>query len=106
MVRMLSWIKSEGGINGIMMTMFAEAKYMVEDALSKKFLIGNFTNYKMTDSRPVIIDKLPHSIKDFRHTLKHKEELTLIELDSHLCIEESLRAQDSDKPNDNNVVGP
>ncbi|GKB76359.1 hypothetical protein Tco_0943254 [Tanacetum coccineum] len=53
-----------------------------------------------------IIDKLPPSWKDFKHTLKHKkEELTLVELGSHLHIEESLRAQDSDKPKGNNVVG-
>nr|GFA33685.1 zinc finger, CCHC-type [Tanacetum cinerariifolium] len=31
-----------------------EAKYMDDDALSKKFLVSNFTNYKMTDSRPVM----------------------------------------------------
>ncbi|GKE66946.1 hypothetical protein Tco_1521107, partial [Tanacetum coccineum] len=113
-----------------------EAKYMAEDASSKKFLVSNFTNYIMTVSRPVleqynellrilgrsiqhnmnmdesikvscIIDKFPPSWKDFKHNLKHlKEELTLIELDSHLRIEESLRAHDNDKPNGNNVVGP
>ncbi|GKA06241.1 zinc finger, CCHC-type containing protein, partial [Tanacetum coccineum] len=113
-----------------------EAKYMAEDASSKKFLVSNFTNYKMTDSRPVleqynellgilerftqhkmnmdesiqvscITDKLPPSWKDFKHTLKHlKEELTLIELGSHLRIEESLRAQDNDKPKGKNIVGP
>ncbi|GKB35216.1 hypothetical protein Tco_0880158 [Tanacetum coccineum] len=45
--------------------------------------------------------------KDFKHTLKHKkEELTLVELGSHLRIKESLRMQDSDKPKGNNVVGP
>nr|GEY15409.1 zinc finger, CCHC-type [Tanacetum cinerariifolium]GEY54391.1 zinc finger, CCHC-type [Tanacetum cinerariifolium] len=50
--------------------------------------------------------KLSHSWKDFKHTLKHlKGELTLIELGSHLRIEESLRVQDSDKPKDNNVAG-
>ncbi|GKF10759.1 hypothetical protein Tco_0048685 [Tanacetum coccineum] len=60
-----------------------EAKYMAEDASSKKFL------------------------KDFKHTMKHlKEELTLVELGSHLCIEESFRMQDSDKPKSNNVAGP
>nr|GEY48162.1 zinc finger, CCHC-type [Tanacetum cinerariifolium] len=43
----------------------------------------------------------------FKHTLKHlKEKLTLIELGSHLRIEESFRVQDSDKPKGNNVVGP
>nr|GEW97053.1 hypothetical protein [Tanacetum cinerariifolium] len=52
-----------------------------------------------------IIDKLPLSWKDFKHTLKHlKEELTLVELGSHLHIEKSLRAQASDKPKGNNVV--
>ncbi|GJV19662.1 zinc finger, CCHC-type containing protein, partial [Tanacetum coccineum] len=44
---------------------------------------------------------------DFKHTLKHlKEELTLVELGSHLRIKESLRVQDNDKPKRNNVVGP
>nr|GEU89063.1 zinc finger, CCHC-type [Tanacetum cinerariifolium] len=72
-----------------------EAKYMVEDASSKKFLVS------------CIIDKLLHSWKDFKQTLKHlKEELTLVELGSHLRIEESLRAHDNDKPKGNNVAGP
>ncbi|GJW86746.1 zinc finger, CCHC-type containing protein [Tanacetum coccineum] len=31
-----------------------EAKYMAEDALSKKFFVSNFTNYKMSDSRPIM----------------------------------------------------
>ncbi|GJZ73543.1 hypothetical protein Tco_0637689 [Tanacetum coccineum] len=31
-----------------------EAKYMAEDASSKNFLVSNFTNYKITDSRPVM----------------------------------------------------
>ncbi|GJY83222.1 zinc finger, CCHC-type containing protein [Tanacetum coccineum] len=113
-----------------------EAKYMVEDASSKKFLVSNFTNYKMTDSRPVleqynellgilgrftqhkmnmdesiqvscIIDKPPPLWKDFKYTLKHlKEELTLVVLGSHLRIEESLRAQDNDEPKGKTVVGP
>ncbi|GJR75769.1 DNA-directed DNA polymerase [Tanacetum coccineum] len=44
---------------------------------------------------------------NFKHTLKNKKgELTLVELGSHLRIEESLRAQDSDKPKGNNVAGP
>ncbi|GKE92355.1 hypothetical protein Tco_1573450 [Tanacetum coccineum] len=46
-------------------------------------------------------------LNDFKHTLKHKkEELTLVELGSHLRIEESLWVQDNDKPKGNNVVGP
>ncbi|GKE02530.1 hypothetical protein Tco_1390513, partial [Tanacetum coccineum] len=54
-----------------------------------------------------IIDKLPPSWKDFKHTLKHlKEELTIVELGSHMRIEESHGMRDSDKPKGNNVVGP
>nr|GEU49723.1 zinc finger, CCHC-type [Tanacetum cinerariifolium]GEU75468.1 zinc finger, CCHC-type [Tanacetum cinerariifolium] len=45
-----------------------------------------------------IIDKLPPSWKDFKHTLKHlMDELTLVELGSHLCIEESLRMYNDNK---------
>ncbi|GKC64864.1 hypothetical protein Tco_1097462, partial [Tanacetum coccineum] len=129
-------INSGRGPSRTTMTMSTEAKYMAENASSKKFLVSNFTNYKMTDSRPdleqynellgilgrfiqhkinmdesihvsCIIDKLPPSWKDFKHTLKHlKEELTLIELGNHLRIEKSLRAQDNDKPKGKNVLGP
>ncbi|GKC09181.1 zinc finger, CCHC-type containing protein [Tanacetum coccineum] len=43
---------------------------------------------------------------DEYHTLKHKKkELNLVELGSHLRIEESPRAQYIDKPKGNNVIG-
>ncbi|GJT93166.1 zinc finger, CCHC-type containing protein [Tanacetum coccineum] len=82
-----------------------KAKYMAKDASSKKF-----TQHKINIDSVIqvsyIIDKLP-SWKKFKHTLKrNKEELTLVKLGSHLRIEESLRAQDSDKPKRNNVAGP
>ncbi|GJW51151.1 zinc finger, CCHC-type containing protein [Tanacetum coccineum] len=49
-----------------------------------------------------IIDKLCPSWKDFKHTLKHKkEELSLVELGSHLRIEKSLRALDNIHFNNN-----
>nr|GEW18909.1 zinc finger, CCHC-type [Tanacetum cinerariifolium] len=113
-----------------------ESKYMAEDSSSKKFLMSYFNNYKMVDSRPVmeqynellrilgqytqhglkmnesifvssIIDKFPPSWKDFKHTLKHgKDDLSLVQLGSHLRIEESLRAQDSDKGKGKEVGGP
>ena len=73
-------------------------------------ILGQFTQHdlKMDESIAVssIIDKLPSSWKDFKHTLKHKkEELTLVQLGSHFMIEESLRAQEIDKVNDKNVAG-
>ena len=112
-----------------------ESKYIAEDASSKKFLVSDFNNYKMVDSRPVmeqyneilrilgqfsqhkmnmdeciavssIIDKLPPSWKDFKHTLKHqKEELSLVQLGSHIRIEESLRVQEKDKTEEKPDVG-
>nr|GEX55332.1 fimbrin-1-like [Tanacetum cinerariifolium] len=54
-----------------------------------------------------IIDKLPPSWKDFKHTLKHgKDNLSLVQLGSHLRTEESLRAQDSDKGKGKEVGRP
>ncbi|GJX30371.1 zinc finger, CCHC-type containing protein, partial [Tanacetum coccineum] len=54
-----------------------------------------------------LIDKLPPSWTDFKHTLKHgKDDLSLIQLGSHLRIEESLRTQDSDKGKGKEVDGP
>ncbi|GJZ70130.1 hypothetical protein Tco_0633680 [Tanacetum coccineum] len=131
--KMAKWDNDDYVCRGLILN---EAKYMAEDASSKKFLVSNFINYKMTDSRLVleqynellgiferftqykmnmdesiqvlcIIDKLSPSWKDFKQTLKYlKEELTLDELGSHLRIKESLKVQDSDKPKSNNVVGP
>nr|GEV49528.1 zinc finger, CCHC-type [Tanacetum cinerariifolium] len=90
-----------------------KAKYMAEDALSKKFLVSNFRNYKMTDSRPVL-ELYNELLRILGRFTQHKmnmdeaimEELTLVDLGSHLRIEESLRVQDSDKPKENNVAGP
>ncbi|GJW72698.1 hypothetical protein Tco_0129615 [Tanacetum coccineum] len=66
-------------------------------------ILGRFTQHKMNMDEAIqvscIIDKLPPSWKDFKHTLKYlKEELTIVELGSHMRIEESLGMQDSDKP--------
>nr|GEV07428.1 zinc finger, CCHC-type [Tanacetum cinerariifolium] len=59
-----------------------ESKYMAKDFSSKKFL-------------------------DFKHTLKHgKDDLSLVQLGSHLRIEESLRVQKSHKGKGKEVVGP
>ncbi|GKE54168.1 zinc finger, CCHC-type containing protein, partial [Tanacetum coccineum] len=109
---------------------------MAEDASAKKFLVSNFMYYKMVDTRPVmeqyhemlrilgqytqhnlmmdeaisvavIIDKLPPSWKEFKHGLKHKkEELNLVQLGSHLRIEEGLRNQELDNnPKGKNQIG-
>ena len=108
-----------------------EARYMKEDATSKKFLVSNFNNFKMVDGRPVmeqfrelerifnhftlhnlnmdetivvssIIDKLPPSWREFKRTLKHKkEDISLDELANHLRIEEECRMQENEKKQQN-----
>ncbi|GJT55389.1 zinc finger, CCHC-type containing protein [Tanacetum coccineum] len=71
-----------------------------------------FDIYQNVESGKELWDflEVKYTAKDasnFKHTLKHKnEELTFVELGSHLRIEESLTVQDSDKPKGNNVAGP
>ena len=97
---------------------------MEEDATSKKFLVSQFNNYMMVDSRSVmeqfneiermlgnfkqhnmnmdetiivssIVDKLPLGWKDFKRSLKHKkEDVSLVELANSLRVEEGLRKQE------------
>ncbi|XP_012575611.2 uncharacterized protein [Cicer arietinum] len=94
-----------------------ESRYMQEDATSKKFLVSQFINYKMVDSKSVmeqrheieyilnnykqhkmhmdetiivssIIDKLPPSWKDFKKSMKHKKEDISLEQLVYLCEDE------------------
>ncbi|GKD80446.1 hypothetical protein Tco_1347285 [Tanacetum coccineum] len=81
------------------------------DKFEGRFNPQRFTQHKMNIDESIqvscIIDKLPPSWKDFKHTLKYlKEELTLVKLGSHLRIEESLKVKDNDKPKGINVAGP
>nr|GLL42017.1 uncharacterized protein LOC109168281 [Ipomoea trifida] len=102
-----------------------EAKYISEDASSKKFLVSEFNEFKMVDNRSVmeqfheivrilgqirqhgmnmddsiaiasIIDKLPPSWKKVHRALmQRKEELTMEQLGSHLYVEEGIRQKES-----------
>ncbi|GJV48730.1 zinc finger, CCHC-type containing protein [Tanacetum coccineum] len=113
--RMLPWNKSGRGTSGTMTTMFAE-NYVIPwrpNIWLRMHQVRSslFMQHKINMDEAIlvscIIGKLPPSWKDFKHTLKHnKEELTFVELDSHLRIEESLRVQDNDKTKGNNVAGP
>ncbi|GJX87024.1 hypothetical protein Tco_0337798 [Tanacetum coccineum] len=133
---MIRWKRLDEEQSGKAMINICRGHILNEDASSKKFLVSNFNNYKMVDSRPVMeqfnellrilrqytqhglkmdesisvssmIDKLPPSWKDFKHSLKHgKDDLSLVQLGSHLRIKESLRAHESDKGKGNKVAGP
>ena len=101
-----------------------EKKYKIEDAGTKKFIVGRFLNYKMVDSILVvkqledlqvlinkihvegmaiselfqvasIIEKLPLLWKDFKNYLKHKhKELSMEDLIVRLRIEQDNRKGD------------
>nr|GEV28772.1 zinc finger, CCHC-type [Tanacetum cinerariifolium] len=75
-----------------------EAKYMAGDASSKKFLVSNFINYKMTDLKPVM--------KQYNELLGTLRIYTQHKMNMDEATQESLRVQDNDKPNGNNVAGP
>nr|GEU40480.1 zinc finger, CCHC-type [Tanacetum cinerariifolium] len=78
---------------------------LLEDATVKAIrirILGQYTQHGLKIDESIfvssIIDKLHPSWKDLKHTLKHgKDDLSLVQLGSHLRIEESLRAQDNDK---------
>nr|GEV53648.1 hypothetical protein [Tanacetum cinerariifolium] len=102
-----------------------ESKYMVEDTSVTKMvdtrpvmeqyhemlrILGQYTQHNLmmnAISVAVIIDKLPPYWKEFKHGLKHKkEELNLVQLGSHLQIEEGLRNQELDNnPKGKNQIG-
>ncbi|GJR31245.1 zinc finger, CCHC-type containing protein [Tanacetum coccineum] len=79
-----------------------KAKYMAEDASSKKFLVSNFTNYNMTNSRPVMeqYNELLGIIGIFTQHKINMDEAVIY------ALSESPGAQDNDKPKGNNVAGP
>ncbi|GJU74541.1 hypothetical protein Tco_1265946 [Tanacetum coccineum] len=90
-----------------------ESKYMTMDSSSKKFLVldnniqHGFVIMDESISVSSIIDKLPPSWKDFKHTLKYgKDDLSLVKHGSHLHIEESLRERDNDKGKGKEVGRP
>ena len=101
-----------------------DKKYKTEDVGMKKFVVGRFLDYKMTDSKKVInqvqelqlilheihaegmslsetfqvaavIEKLPPTWKDFKNYLKHKrKEMGLEDLIVRLRIEEDNRCSE------------
>ncbi|PKI61871.1 hypothetical protein CRG98_017769 [Punica granatum] len=103
-----------------------ECKYKSKDVGAKKFLIGQFLNFKMVDSRTVmsqvqefqvllheiqvegmaisesfqvaiVVEKLPLGWKDFKYYLKHKrKEMTMEDLIVKLRIEENNRNFEKD----------
>ncbi|GJV56097.1 zinc finger, CCHC-type containing protein, partial [Tanacetum coccineum] len=82
------------------------------DQIKKRAKMLNLPKNYRIPWRPNIWLRMHQARSSLRFT-QHKmnmdeaiqEELTLVELGSHLCIEESLRMQDSDKPKGNNVAG-
>ncbi|GJW14221.1 zinc finger, CCHC-type containing protein [Tanacetum coccineum] len=92
-----------------------KAKWDNDDSVCRGLILNGMSDflfdiYQNVESSKELWDSLEakymtEDASNFKHTLKHlKEELTLVELGSHMRIEESLRVKDSDKPKGNNVV--
>ncbi|GJW70593.1 zinc finger, CCHC-type containing protein [Tanacetum coccineum] len=98
-------------LNGMSDSLFDIYQNAEDYGLLHSRILGQYTQHNlMMDeaiSVAVIIDKLPPSWKEFKHSLKHKkEELNLVQLGSHLRIEEGLRNQELDNnPKGKNQIG-
>ncbi|KAJ9680257.1 hypothetical protein PVL29_019539 [Vitis rotundifolia] len=67
-------------------------KYILEDAGTQKYAIGNFRNFQMTEDR----DTLPESWKDYKNNMKHKmKQMSLEDVIIHIRIEEQNRNRDN-----------
>ncbi|XP_062105607.1 uncharacterized protein LOC133817193 [Humulus lupulus] len=110
---------------------YLDHKYKAEDARAKKFLVGQFLNFKMVDSKNVIsqvqdlqliihgihaermvlsdsfqvtaiIEKLPLAWLDFKNYLKHKrKEMSVEDLIRRLRIEEDNKSAEKRSSNPN-----
>ncbi|GJV15188.1 zinc finger, CCHC-type containing protein [Tanacetum coccineum] len=79
-----------------------ESKYMVEDASAKKFLVSNFMNYKMVDTRAVM-EQYHEMLRILGQYTQHN---LMIDEAIHLRIEEGLRNQELDNnPKGKNQIG-
>nr|GEW51090.1 zinc finger, CCHC-type [Tanacetum cinerariifolium] len=108
MMRISKWENDDYMCRGVILN---DSRPVMEHYNELLCILGQFTQHKMNMDEATsvfcVIDKLPPSWKDFKHTLKNKKkELTLVALGSHFCIEKSLRAQEINKPKRKNVAGP
>nr|GEZ03966.1 zinc finger, CCHC-type [Tanacetum cinerariifolium] len=109
--------EEEGGENPTVKQVRRMAKWDNDDYVCRGLILNGMSDsffdiYQNVETSKELWDTLEakymaEDASNFKHTSKHlKEELTLIELGSHLRIKESLKVQVSDKPKGNNVVGP
>nr|GEY86264.1 zinc finger, CCHC-type [Tanacetum cinerariifolium] len=74
--------------------------------LSSMSVVYVFTTLISEDGENSTVEQLRKRAKFQAHLKTSKKELSLFELGIRLCIEESLRVHDNDKPKGNNVAGP
>ncbi|XP_070003048.1 uncharacterized protein [Nicotiana sylvestris] len=112
-----------------------EKKYKTEDACLKKFVVSKFLDYKMIDNKTMgtqvqelqlifydliaegmvvneafqvaaMIEKLPHSWRDFKNYLKHKcKEMKLEDLVIHVKIEEDNKTAEKKSRGNSTIMG-
>nr|GEV56915.1 zinc finger, CCHC-type [Tanacetum cinerariifolium] len=81
-----------------------KAKWENDDYICRGHILNGLSWNNLTNSLESLDNT--HNM-EFKHSLKHgKDDLSLIQLGSHLRIEESLRAHESDKSKGKEVGGP
>ncbi|GJY29097.1 zinc finger, CCHC-type containing protein [Tanacetum coccineum] len=102
----------DGGDDATVEQIRKRAKWDNDDYVCRALILNGISDslfdiYQNVESSKELWDSLKAKYMDKdASSKKFLEELTLVELGSHLRIEESLRAQDSDNPKGNNVVDP
>nr|GEY67557.1 retrovirus-related Pol polyprotein from transposon TNT 1-94 [Tanacetum cinerariifolium] len=92
-VYVLSTLMREFVEDGMLEQTRKRCKWENDDYICRGHILNDESIYV-----PGIIDKLPPSWKDFKHSLKHnKDDLSLVQLGSHFRIKETLRAKESGK---------
>ncbi|GKA30525.1 zinc finger, CCHC-type containing protein [Tanacetum coccineum] len=105
-------IPKDGGDDATVEQIRKRAKWDNDDYVCRALILNGISDslfdiYQNVESSKELWDSLKAKYMDKdASSKKFLEELTLVELGSHLRIEESLRAQDSDNPKGNNVVDP
>ncbi|GJS78200.1 zinc finger, CCHC-type containing protein [Tanacetum coccineum] len=79
-------------------------KYMVKDASSKKFLISNFKNYKMVDSRP-IMEQFNELLRILGQYTRHSD-LSLVKLGVNLAHRGVSKVEESVKGTKKRLMDP
>nr|GEW03405.1 hypothetical protein [Tanacetum cinerariifolium] len=103
---MTTLMPEDGGDNPTMEQVRKRAKWDNDDYVCRGLILNGMSDYLFDIYQNVKSSKELWDSLEAKYMAEDASKLTLVELGSHLHIEESFRMQDGEKPKGNNVVGP